>query len=551
MHSPVRTRFLLPSFAIGRSVAIGSLVVDAVVLVTIVQHSDWMHRGIESIEALGVFSAFMLLIPIGLFTSLNWQQRAVALAGSISDHDVSHAPVSLLQAGMDGALQPGEQLNISRKIQFSKMRLLLSLICSDILFGIALVALLYRSHAVTFLPAPGSWGTSLMLLPPLVIVTLILPFLLVGMAFLPSVLSGSWQRFLIIQADDEGLTVQQSGVRASTLRWDEITYIVYAPARKAWPFLPEPFDGMYVIGNSQRFITFKTWYGVGLALQSNPTIEYQFAPNIFEFLSSVERILATIRAKQAIELRVPERQFVQTQALAQKWEEDHATNDADIAEVRVVHALIQPRADLVALMEHSQETIMLRPRLNPAQIFRNIRMFSIMSLALFAPWMVIEALANGIFHAHDKYNILFQTPLAGVISSACLGGFIVLVSSWVGWKQTREERVTIIADAHGITKKQHRKKDVTVAWSTISQWEMEIRRAKHAQVIHYSISGRSYISWNESPTDSLAATKVGVKETFQQRAEKLHAMIAAQTKLPLIERPYEPRKRSWWQKLLF
>lgn len=545
---PSRARFLLPNYVIGGTIALGTLGVDAVVLAYIAMHSDWTHSGGASVTALVAFLALMLPLPIGLFLSVYRQQRAVGLAGRISDHDVAHAPVSALQADREGALQAGETIAISRLLKLNIYRMFAALFLIDILFGGFIDSLLFKSHVIIPVPSSVSWEGFITTNSLMACVTLALPFILLALLPLPAILSGSWQRRLAIKADDEGISVQQSGQRDVALRWGDITSIVYTPARRAWPAPCDPFDGWYVIGNSQHFVTFNTWYGVGFALQANTALSIQFTPDIGEFLLGVERIIATIQAKQSIEMRVPARQLAHTQTLAKMWNVPDEDDDDD--EI-LLPALIQPRADLVAEMGHSQESVILRPRLQLAKLVRNSRLGAIMSLVFFAPWWAGEALANGLFHVHDKAYFLFQTPTVGTISSLVLGGGLLLLSLWIGFTEARKERFTLIADEHGITmKKRKTLKEITVAWSAISQWGAQPRGADTPHGTRYVIVGKRNFSWDESPSDTLASPKRGMDETFQQRAEKLHAMIAAQTKLPLLHIPYEPRKLPWWKRLL-
>ena len=547
-YPPSRARFLLSSYIIGRSIALAITTLDAIVVAHVVMQSDWTNADGASIGVLVTLASLMLLVSIGLSTSLNRQHRAVEIAGSITKYGMAHSPLSLLQAGSEGDMERGETLQVIRRCRISFWGLTFSLIFVVLGFGIFIDSLLIKSHTI-MPPTPTTmWGEYITMLSPIAIITLVLPFILSAMLVMPAILSGTWQRRLSIKADDTGITVQQSGKRNVTLRWDEIEYIIYSPARRVWPYPLAPFDGYYVIGNAHRFVTFNTLYGTALALQTNPLVRYQFDRGIDAFMIGIVRIIATIRARQGIEMHVPERLLARTSHLAKLWD---ATAEEDDNDETLPLSLIQPRADLVAQMEQTQATIMLRPRLKLMRIARKMLLYNIGIVVLLIPWWGGEAIANGVFHAHDKYYMLFQTRSEGIVLSSCLGGVLLLFGVWFSWTDARKERFTVIADEHGLTVFKGRGNEKrTAAWNTIKEWTMHPHGEDGSDGIVYIVHGRYILVWDESPKDTLVLLGGRRNETFQQRAEKLHAMIAAKTHLPLLSIPYEPRKRTWWRRLL-
>ena len=539
-------RFLLRNYVIGYSLALTIVVMDSVVLAYVLVHSDWAHAGTASIEALGAFASAMALVPIGLFIGLHRQQHAVRLAESIVRHDIAQAPISMLQAGNDGSLEMGETLQVTRlgKIRFPA--LIGGFAFTTIGLGILIDSLLFSSHTVSSRTPTESWEGYLTSLSPLAIITLAFPFLLGAMLLLPANLSNSWQRRLTIKAYDVGITIQQSGQHEVSLRWDEIEYVVFTPARRVWPYALAPFDGYYVIGNAQRFVTLNTWYSAALALQTNPLLRYQFTPTSDDFMIGIVRILATIQVKQALEMRVSQRLLARTRRLAQVW--DASDDDGD--DETLPPALIQPRADLVMQMEHAHETIVLRPRLKFVQIARETGLYALIGSLLFAPFWGGEALATGVFHVHDKYSIAFQTRSEGLIATVCLGGAITVISAWYSWADARKQRFTLIANEQGLTlmRRQHKEK-LTVPWDTITAWAIVMLSEDSMHETGYIIHGSHNLVWKESASDTLSSSRRGANETFQQRAEKLHALIAAKTHFPLLSIAYEPDTRTWWQRL--
>ncbi len=94
------------------------------------------------------------------------------------------------------------------------------------------------------------------------------------------------------------------------------------------------------------------------------------------------------------------------------------------------------------------------------------------------------------------------------------------------------------------------KRIITIPWENVRQWVVVHFSDNPARGSRYGVYGRGTkpIIWHERPDDRLASG--GGRAAFAQRAEELHAMIAAKTGLPLLELPYIPRKRRWWSRLL-
>ena len=538
---PARARFLLSRYVIGSSIALAIAILDVLVIPSIITQSDWRRADGGSIIALALLIGFIILLPLSLFSSLRRQQHTVDLAGKICDHDVADAPLSALQIDTEGALEAGETFEIARYLKIKYFHFLGSFIVVAIIFGWFIDANLIKIHAIHLPPASV-----------FDIVTLALPFVLVALLVLPVTLTGAWQHHFALQADEEWLTVQQSFQRDIRLRWDEVEYILYIPAQKIWPYPQMPFDGYYVIGNAQQFVTFYTWLGAALTMQSNRSVRYHFAPSMDEFQYDMMRVLSTLRAKQGIELRVPARFLARTQELANVWERrDEDEDEEDNA--KPVPALIQPRADLVVEMEHSQEKIILRPRLKATEVRRNIRRYCILFVLVLTPywlWWGAEAIANGIYHVHDQAYVLFQSATEGLLIFCGCSGILLLSGVWTGWNDARKQRLTVMADEQGLHVQRGRRTS-TVAWANIRVWVTEPLSEDGSLGVRYFIFGKPSLLWDELPTDTLATRTKGMNETFQQRAEKLHAMIAAKTKLPLLQAPYEPpQKQKWWQRLL-
>jgi hypothetical protein len=506
----------------------------------ITQGRDW-----SALVGLAIFLVpLMIGVPWGLIASTRWRWHAAQIIHTLPAS--GDAPISALQAERDLALASGETVAISRIIPNRR----LWNVIWGYLFIVPFLGLFCESGLITLFqihwPPETSLATFSARLSPMLAVTLAMPMVLALLLFLPTILGDRFVRRLRLHADDDGLTVTR-GFHSITFPWDEIHLCLYIPTRYSHRS-NLAFDGTYVIGNRTRQVAVTLYFRDILY----PKSAMQFSPRSWQWIWEWERVLATIAERSLCPMRVPTVRQAQSQQMAEAERDDVGVQ---LDPPPLVPALLQPRPDLVAAMQHAPATVVLRPR---------VRVGRILSLSAkmtgFIGGIVVVSfgsgwLASAVGLASQKDSLMFDNPMEFAIFAGPMLIMLACISLWFGITSVYEKRPTIIADAKGITQKMRKQKQSrTLAWEQIEQWVVTPLGDDPAQGMNYRLVALKprvqSIWWNEVPGDTLADPK-GTQAAFQERAEQLHALIAARTGLILMQDQHiQPRKRPLLLRIL-
>jgi hypothetical protein len=479
--------------------------------------------------AIAISALFLALITIGICLNVRTVILGKRQARSLATRDPSSVASATPQPDSALALTPGETLTLAR--YYSLNAIFRSL--TALLF---LPGLVFFCELLIFqtLPAFGRstlnpfYNSSLDGTPASPPTTLdwlaaALPLLLVA-GWLGY---GAWQvlRDVVSQvsADDIGITVRNGLGRRRRIAWDEISLLArLLEAPRIAPL------GAYAIWGRSQSLNF-TIPGVEQESDHEPDasaweVLYVFRGGYNHYIHDARRLLATIVARSQTPLlemrltRAPGRQNNRDNALA-------SMTAADALALPLASPLYAPPGATASAMLVAGERVSLRARSAPLPVIGSWG--NDFSLGIIVVWIL-----SWIPRLFNAEAFLALALMAYVIVFLAL--YIILFMR----QRRRSHLPDVSADESGITAwGRHKDQPTHIPWRSVTAWVVVPPKRGTTQPFRYVVLGEGLrIGWVE-PTHGQYAWRSASSPhgAYRKQAERLHALLAARTDLPLRE----------------
>ena len=485
-----------------------------------------------SAETLGiVLSALFLALTTVVICSTAWTLAArKRLSHSVSARDPAVVGEALPQPDLALALHDGEALTLRRRYSLNAaFHSLVAIVYLPgiIFFGEMLIFLLLPSFGSSSLnpfyhadldgpPAPPP--TSLDWL------TAALPVLLAVGIWVYAYWQSLRNRLSQIVADDAGISVR-NGLWRRRARWDEIDLFARTPDPRS-NTVASP--GSYIIWSRSQSLSF-SFPGIEQEADYEPgsrswSAHYRFDGGYNVYMRDAQRLMATIAARAHVPLLVVRPTSERASQSRREQAIAYMTEERALA-LPLAAPRNMPSGDPASGELDDGETVSLRAHTWPQPVTGDWSSDFYIGLAMI--WTMSAAMAN----------VSNLWPLA----LALLAIVAVLVTLYIVLflrRQRYRKNPDVSADASGLTTwGRFKDQPVTVAWERITAWVIISPKQGTTKPFRYLVVGDGLrLAWSEPTygqyTWQSASSPQG---TYRKQAERLHALIAARTGLPLRE----------------
>jgi hypothetical protein len=485
-----------------------------------------------SAETLGiVLSALFLALTTVVICSTAWTLAArKRLSHSVAARDPAVVGEALPQPDLALALHDGEALTLRRRYSLNAaFHSLVAIVYLPgiIFFGEMLIFLLLPSFGSSSLnpfyhadldgpPAPPP--TSLDWL------TAALPVLLAVGIWVYAYWQSLRNRLSQIVADDAGISVR-NGLWRRRARWDEIDLFARTPDPRS-NTVASP--GSYIIWSRSQSLSF-SFPGIEQEADYEPgsrswSAHYRFDGGYNVYMRDAQRLMATIAARAHVPLLVVRPTSERASQSRREQAIAYMTEERALA-LPLAAPRNMPSGDPASGELDDGETVSLRAHTWPQPVNGDWSSDFYIGLAMI--WTMSAAMAN----------VSNLWPLA----LALLAIVAVLVTLYIVLflrRQRYRKNPDVSADASGLTTwGRFKDQPVTVAWERITAWVIISPKQGTTKPFRYLVVGDGLrLAWSEPTygqyTWQSASSPQG---TYRKQAERLHALIAARTGLPLRE----------------
>ena len=331
-----------------------------------------------------------------------------------------------------------------------------------------------------------------------------------------------------IVADSQGIAVR-NGRQRSFLPWNDI--LLFARVTSDTQTLPV---GGYVLWGRTARVRM-TIAGASVAGMRSSTrsqrASYQFEGGYESYLADAQRLLATIAARSNTPLLAM--RAAPLAARLRRRAPITTTTEEDAQALPLADQEYQPHSEKGSSLLAYGEQLTLKARLAARPVLGESLL-----------WLIALGLIMSFVLRMSNQPLLLDSlfaegPVVGYIALAFLVAFMEFATLMLTAQRRRYALPAISVDGFGLASKQRSdQKPITITWQHITAWVVVPPLPRSGKPTLYIVFGDGQkIAWAEPADAQLAGRGVkGVRrQAYRERSERIHALIAVRTGLPLRE----------------